>query len=90
MREIKKRVINILDLNSKTNLGIIGELYGIFNELSTECFNDHKRLLCYDQLCIWLDSINDNLCNVMLMKNLTCTIYESGLCDVSFEEYNRT
>jgi hypothetical protein len=89
MREIKKRIINILDLNSKTNLGITRELYRIFNELSTECFNDHfnhhKRLLCYDQLCIWLDSINDNVCNVMLMKNLTCTIYESGLCDVRFE-----
>jgi hypothetical protein len=44
--------------------------------------------LCYDQLCIYLDGINDNMCNVMLIKNLTCTIYESGFCNVAYDNVN--
>ena len=52
-----------------------------------ECFDSckDKQLLCYDQLCINLDSINDNMCNVCNVKNLTCTIYLCGLCDVVYE-----
>jgi hypothetical protein len=86
---IKTEVINIVNLKTryKCNLDIVCELYRIFNELSIQCFSicEDKQLLCYDQLCIYLDSIDDNMCNVMLMKNLTCTIYESGLCDVIYE-----
>jgi hypothetical protein len=89
---IKIKVINILKLkkNFTNNLNIICKLYEIFNELSIECFNSckNKQLLCYDQLCICLDSINDNMCNVMLMKNLTCTIYESGLCNLVYDDSN--
>jgi hypothetical protein len=86
---IKIEVINILKLK-KLDLDIISELYKIFNELSIECFNSckNKQLLCYDQLCICLDSINDNMCNVMLMKNLTYTIYESGLCNLVYDDSN--
>lgn len=84
---VKIKVINILNLKKKCNLGIVCELYRIFGELSIECFDSckDKQLLCYDQLCIYLDGINDNMCNVMSMKNLTCTIYECGLCDVVYE-----
>ena len=84
---VKIKVITILNLKEKCNLGIVCELYRIFDELSMECFDSckDKQLLCYDQLCIYLDGINDNMCNVMLMKNLTCTIYECGLCNVVYE-----
>ena len=87
---IKKKFINILNLRGKCDLDIVCELYRIFDELSMECFNDceDKQLLCYDQLCIYLDSINDNMCNVMSMKNLTCTIYFCGLCDVVYEIFD--
>ena len=84
---IKRKVINIL--KGKCNLDIVCELYRIFDELSMECFDSckDKQLLCYDQLCINLDSINDNMCNVCNVKNLTCTIYLCGLCDVVYEIY---
>jgi hypothetical protein len=95
MKEIKKKIINIVDLKKSftNNLGttlptaIICELYRLFGELSIEYFNDNinKRELCYDQLCICLDSINDNMCDIMLMKKLTCTIYESGLCNIEYD-----
>jgi len=87
--KIKIKVINILKLKD-LGLDIVCKLYEIFNELSIECFNSckNKQLLCYDQLCICLDSINDNMYNVMLMKNLTCSIYESGLCDLVYETSN--
>jgi len=82
-------VINIIYLKNRfiNNLDITCELYRLFSELSIECFNDNidKRELCYDQLCICLDSINDNMCNVMLMKKLTCIIYESGLCNMQYD-----
>lgn len=85
---IKIKNIDILNLNGKCELDIICELYKIFDELSMECFSSckEKSFICYDQLCIYLDGINDNMCNVMLMKNLTCTIYESGLCNVVYED----
>jgi hypothetical protein len=85
---IKIKHIDILNLKRKCNLDIVCELYKIFDELSIECFSNckKKQVLCYDQLCIYLDGINDNMCNVMLMKNLTCTIYESGLCNVVYKE----
>ena len=35
-KEIKIKVINILDLKSKSNLGIVCELYRVFEELSME------------------------------------------------------
>lgn len=95
-KEIKIKVINILDLKEKCNLecnlDITCELYKIFSKLSIECFGigncQDKQSLCYDQLCIFLDSINDNMCNVTLIKNLTCTIYESGLCNVEYDTYD--
>jgi len=93
-KKIKIKVINILDLKEKCNLecnlDITCELYKIFNELSIECFDKckDKQLLCYDQLCIYLDSINDNMCNVTLIKNLTCTIYESGLVSIEYDIYD--
>ena len=64
-KEIKIKVINILDLKEKCNLecnlDITSELYRIFRELFIECFKEFKdkQSLCYDQLCICLDS---NLC----------------------------
>jgi hypothetical protein len=87
---IKIKVINILNLKGKCNLDIVCELYRIFNELSIECFDSckEKQMICYDQLCIYLDGINDNMCNVMLIKNLTCTIYESGFCNVAYDNVN--
>lgn len=89
-KKIKVKVISILDLKEKcnleSNLGITSELYIIFNELSIECFKDKdKQSLCYDQLCIYLDGINDNMCNVTLIKNLTCTIYDSGLILMEYD-----
>jgi hypothetical protein len=93
-KEIKIKVINILDLKEKCNLecnlDITCELYKIFNELSIECFDKYKdkQLLCYDQLCIYLDGINDNMCNLTLIKNLTCTIYESGLVSIEYDIYD--
>jgi hypothetical protein len=89
MKEIKREIINIVDLKKSftNNLDISCELYRLFSELSIECFNDNinKQLLCYDQLCIYLDSINDNMCDIMLMKELTCTIYDSGLCNMEYD-----
>lgn len=87
MQTIKEKVINILDLKEKDNLYIVCELYKIFNELSIECFSDDKdkQILCYDQLCIILDSINDNMHKVDLVQKLTCIIYDSGLCDIEYE-----
>jgi hypothetical protein len=87
MQQIKKKVINILDLKEKDNIITCGELYKIFDELSTECFGNYtnKQLLCYDQLCICLDSINDNMCDVTKIKKLTCTIYDCGLCKIEYE-----
>lgn len=84
---IKTKIINIIECCSKNNLGITCELYRLFYELSVECFNDDfdKQELCYDQLCICLDSINDNMCNVESIKNLTCIIYQSGLCDIEYD-----
>ena len=86
---VSNYVINIIDLKKcfKNNLDITCELYRLFDKLTIECFNDNldKRELCYDQLCIYLDGINDNMCNVMLMKKLTCIIYESGLCNIEYD-----
>jgi len=90
-KQIKTIVVNIKEYhftnNFTNNLKITCELYRLFDELSIECFNENldKRQLCYDQLCICLDSINDNMCNVTLMKQLTCTIYESGLCNMEYD-----
>jgi hypothetical protein len=85
-KKIKIKIISILDLKEKCNLGITSELYRIFNELSIECFKDKdKQSLCYDQLCIYLDGINDNMCNVTLIKNLICTIYDSGLISMEYD-----
>ena len=88
MQIIKKEIINILYLKSKSNLEITCELYEIFNKLSIKCFNDdtYKQSLCYDQLCIYLDSINDNMRDITLIKNLTCIIYDSGLCELQYED----
>ena len=77
MQIIKKEIINILYLKSKSNLEITCELYEIFNKLSIKCF---------DQLCIYLDSINDNMRDITLIKNLTCIIYDSGLCELQYED----
>ena len=91
MEEIKIKVINILDLKEKcnleSNLDITCELYKIFNELSIEYFDNFqdKQLLCYYQLCIYLDGINDNMCDVTLIKKLTCTIYNSGLISMEYD-----
>lgn len=90
-KEIKVKVINILDLKEKynleCNLDIICKLYRIFDEFSIECFKEFKdkQSLCYDQLCIYLDGINDNMYNVTLIKNLTCTIYDSGLISMEYD-----
>ena len=93
-KKIKLKVINILDLkdncNIECNLDITCELYKIFNELSIECFKEFKdkQSLCYDQLCIYLDGINDNMYNVTLIKNLTCTIYDTGLISMEYDLYD--
>lgn len=87
MKIVKIKNINILDLKAENNLDITLELYKIFNELSIECFCNYKykQLLCYDQLCISLDSINDNMCDITLIKHLTCTIYDSGMCKLEYD-----
>lgn len=89
-KEIKEKIIDITDLKKiyLNNLDITCKLYRLFYELSYECFDDYdnKQALCYDQLCINLDSINDNICNVMLMKKLTCKIYNSGLCNMEYDD----
>ena len=80
--------INILDLknNFTNNLEITCQLYKIFDKFSTECFTQQStQLLCYDQLCINLDSINDNMRNIMLIKNLTCTVFQDGLCTMIYD-----
>lgn len=86
-KQIKTIIVNIREYQFTNNLEITCELYRLFDKLSIECFNENidKRQLCYDQLCIYLDSINDNMCNVTLMKQLTCTIYESGLCNMEYD-----
>jgi hypothetical protein len=87
-KPIKPKIINIADLKCfKNDLDITCELYRLFDELSIECFDNNieKGGLCYDQLCIFLDSINDNMCNVVSIVKLTCTIYESGLCNMEYD-----
>ena len=103
-KEIKVTTYDILDLkekyNLKNNLDITCKLYKIFSELSVKCFN---KSTCEDKQSLTLpmtnssvrQGINDNMCNVTLIKNLTCTIYDtlprrklgfskgSGLCDIA-------
>jgi hypothetical protein len=84
-----KEIINIIDIieAGDDNTDIVCKLYRKFEKISLDCFLDdyHKQLLCYDQMCIYLDSINDNMCKVENISCLICIIYESGLCDVSYD-----
>jgi hypothetical protein len=74
--------------NENINMYIISNLYRIFSELAIEYFDNNKiQDLCYDQLCIMIDGIDENLCRVKLMKTLTCTIFENGLCDMDYTTY---
>lgn len=69
------------------NTDIVCKLYEMFGELSVECFDDTKIMnLCYDQLCIWLDGIDENMCRSIEMSSLTCQIYDSGLIEMAYND----
>lgn len=85
MNSILTKTININDFKYVDNTHLVCQLYRICEELSIECFDDNDlRDLCYDQLCIVIDSVDDNVVEIKLMKTLTFTVFENGLCNINY------
>lgn len=91
--ELTRHSINVHDLFlSATSTGIRSinldltlQLYRVFEQLANKTFGDAAKAdLCYDQLTITLDSINDNMCKVESISQLNIIIYNSGLISMTY------
>lgn len=97
--ELSRHTINVRDLflsatNTGTrsnvtmsiNIDLTLQLYNIFEQIANETFGDaaSKAHLCFDQLTITLDSINDNMCKVESISLLNIIIYDSGLITMNY------
>ena len=84
--EIAQQTIYISDYQFKDNTHLIGKLYRTSYKIAKKYFelDSEKRYLCYEQLCIGLDSIDENMCGIRDVKSLIVTVFEDGLSTIEY------